>query len=185
MEKLDHDIFGTQGLDDDDGVFEQDRENGEEGRMEGGAEDLGGGEDGKETVQGSQETEGGEEEEDEESESDDDIQIHIGPIETPVTPFYQGRLPSTSSMLANVSYTTHSSLVGGMRLSSLTFIQSSLTPTSLSLSLDTPLTGQKKVDVEAVPTIGGQNLYEIDLDSAEKPWRLPGNHFKYGPIMLG
>lgn len=118
MEKLDHDIFGTQGLDDDDGVFEQDRENGEEGRVEGGAEDLGGGEDGEETVQGSQETEGGEEEEDEESESDDDIQIHIGPIETPATPFYQGRLPSTSSMLANVSYTTHSSLVGGMRLSS-------------------------------------------------------------------
>lgn len=113
--------FGTQGLNDDDGVFEQDRENGEEGRMEEGAEDLGGGEDGKEAVQGSQETEGGEEEEDEESESDEDnVQIHIGPIETPA-PFYQGRLPSTSSMLATVSYTMHSSLVSAwdyLRLSS-------------------------------------------------------------------
>ena len=42
-----------------------------------------------------------EEEEDEESESDeDDVQIHIGPIETQTPPFYQGRLPSTSSECA-------------------------------------------------------------------------------------
>ena len=40
--------------------------------------------------------------------------------------------------------------------------------------VDTSLTGAKKVDVEAVPTIGGQTLFEIDLDSADKPWRLPG-----------
>ena len=39
---------------------------------------------------------------------------------------------------------------------------------------DPVLTGAKKVDVEAVPTISGQSLYEIDLDSADKPWRLPG-----------
>ena len=30
------------------------------------------------------------------------------------------------------------------------------------------------MDVEAVPTIGGQSIFEIDLDSADKPWRLPG-----------
>ena len=45
---------------------------------------------------------------------------------------------------------------------------------SLSLSEDAVLTGPKKVDVEAVPTIGGQSIFEIDLDSADKPWRLPG-----------
>lgn len=34
----------------------------------------------------------------------------------------------------------------------------------------------KKVDVDAIPQIGGQSLLEFDLDeaAAEKPWRLPG-----------
>ena len=34
----------------------------------------------------------------------------------------------------------------------------------------------KKVDVDAIPQIGGQSLLEYDLDEAvaEKPWRLPG-----------
>ena len=44
---------------------------------------------------------GDEGEEEEESDSDeDDVQIHIGPIDTQTAPFYQGRLPSTSSMLS-------------------------------------------------------------------------------------
>lgn len=79
----------------DDGVFEP----AEGEKMEGGEEEPVGGGGEKEGAQGSQETEGGEEDEDEEeSESDeDDVQIHIGPIETQTAPFYQGRLPSTSS----------------------------------------------------------------------------------------
>ena len=61
---------------------------------------------------------------------------------------------------------------------------------SLSISLllylslqneDTVLGGAKKVDVDAVPTIGGQTLFEIDLDSADKPWRLPGIAAPYQP----
>ena len=64
---------------DEDGVFDMEREGEEgEGRGTGGTEE--------------------EEEEEEESESDDDdVQIVIGPIENPPAPFYQGRLPSTSS----------------------------------------------------------------------------------------
>ena len=46
----------------------------------------------------------------------------------------------------------------------------------MSSLLGASLAGQTKVDLEAIPQIGGQNLYEIDLDSADKPWRLPGNH---------
>ena len=63
---------------DEDGVFDMEKE-GEEGEG-----------------RGTGETE--EDEEEEESESDDDdVQIVIGPIENPPAPFYQGRLPSTSS----------------------------------------------------------------------------------------
>ena len=50
-------------------------------------------------------------------------------------------------------------------------------------TLDTALTAQKKVDVDAVPTIGGQSLYEIDLDSADKPWRLPGEGYMCARFM--
>lgn len=34
----------------------------------------------------------------------------------------------------------------------------------------------KKVDVDAIPQIGGQSLLEFDLEeaAAERPWRLPG-----------
>ncbi len=33
----------------------------------------------------------------------------------------------------------------------------------------------KKVDVDAVPQIGGQSLTDFDLESAmDKPWRMPG-----------
>ena len=31
----------------------------------------------------------------------------------------------------------------------------------------------KKVDVDAVPQIGGQPLYEVELDP-DKPWKMPG-----------
>jgi pre-mRNA 3'-end-processing factor FIP1 len=57
-------------------------------------------------------------------------------------------------------------------------------PGRLPSTSNAVLTGPKKVDVEAVPTIGGQSLFEIDLDSADKPWRLPGaditDYFNYG-----
>lgn len=33
----------------------------------------------------------------------------------------------------------------------------------------------KKVDVDAVPQVGGQSLLDYDLEAADKPWRLPGN----------
>lgn len=33
----------------------------------------------------------------------------------------------------------------------------------------------KKVDLDAVPQIKGQSIYEYDLETAlEKPWRMPG-----------
>ena len=34
----------------------------------------------------------------------------------------------------------------------------------------------KKVDVDAIPQIGGQSLLDFDLEeaAAERPWRLPG-----------
>ncbi len=32
----------------------------------------------------------------------------------------------------------------------------------------------KKVDVDVVPQVGGQSLLDVDLDAADKPWRLPG-----------
>lgn len=31
----------------------------------------------------------------------------------------------------------------------------------------------KKVDLDAVPQIGGQSIFEIELDP-EKPWKMPG-----------
>ena len=31
----------------------------------------------------------------------------------------------------------------------------------------------KKVDLEAVPQIGGQSIFEIELDP-DKPWKMPG-----------
>jgi len=35
----------------------------------------------------------------------------------------------------------------------------------------------KKVDLDAVPQIGGQSIYEYDLEAAvDKPWRMPGTH---------
>ena len=70
---------------DEDGVF--DLEQGEEGEGEEGGQESKAGEGGEQ-----------EEEEEESEESDeDDVQIVIGPIENPPAPFYQGRLPSTSS----------------------------------------------------------------------------------------
>ena len=35
----------------------------------------------------------------------------------------------------------------------------------------------KKVDVEAIPQVGGQSLLDFDLEAADKPWRLPGLKF--------
>lgn len=32
----------------------------------------------------------------------------------------------------------------------------------------------KKVDVEAIPQVGGQSLMDFDLDATDKPWKLPG-----------
>ena len=33
----------------------------------------------------------------------------------------------------------------------------------------------KKVDLDAVPQIGGQSIYEYDLEATmDKPWRMPG-----------
>ena len=64
-------------VEDEDGVFDTEKREGE----------------GEEKAVGE-----GEEEEEEESDSDDsDVQIVIGPIENHPVPFYQGRLPSTSS----------------------------------------------------------------------------------------
>ena len=34
----------------------------------------------------------------------------------------------------------------------------------------------RKVDLEAVPQINGQPIFEVDLEAADKPWRLPGEH---------
>ena len=31
----------------------------------------------------------------------------------------------------------------------------------------------KKVDLDAVPQIGGQSIFEVELDP-EKPWKMPG-----------
>lgn len=32
----------------------------------------------------------------------------------------------------------------------------------------------KRVDLEAIPQVGGQSLLDFDLDATDKPWRLPG-----------
>ena len=32
----------------------------------------------------------------------------------------------------------------------------------------------KKIDVDAVPQVGGQSLLDYDLEAADKPWKLPG-----------
>jgi hypothetical protein len=31
----------------------------------------------------------------------------------------------------------------------------------------------KKVDLDAVPQIGGQSIFEVELDP-DKPWKMPG-----------
>ena len=119
---------------------------------------------------GSQESKPGEEEEEEESESDDedDVQIHIGPIDTQTTPFYPGRLPSSEWCVC-------------VCLSILSFTRTHARTHAHTHCAGSGLTGPKKVEVDAVPTIGGQTLFEVDLDSADKPWRQPGmyptNHF--------
>lgn len=42
----------------------------------------------------------------------------------------------------------------------------------------------KKVDLDAVPTLAGQSLYDVDLDATDRPWRMPGaditDYFNYG-----
>lgn len=37
-----------------------------------------------------------------------------------------------------------------------------------------PTGATKKVDVDAIPQVGGQSLLEFDLEATDKPWRLPG-----------
>lgn len=36
----------------------------------------------------------------------------------------------------------------------------------------------KKVDLDAVPQIGGQSIFEIELDP-DKPWKMPGRPHCY------
>ena len=38
----------------------------------------------------------------------------------------------------------------------------------------------KKVDLDAIPQVGGQSLLDFDLDATDKPWRLPG----LGTVMI-
>ena len=39
------------------------------------------------------------------------------------------------------------------------------------------LGGAKKVDLDAVPQIGGQSLFEVKLDP-DKPWKMPGQFLR-------
>lgn len=32
----------------------------------------------------------------------------------------------------------------------------------------------KRVDLDAIPQVGGQSLLDFDLDVTDKPWKLPG-----------
>lgn len=40
------------------------------------------------------------------------------------------------------------------------------------------LGGAKKVDLDTVPQIGGQSIFEVELDP-DKPWKMPGQSLRH------
>lgn len=109
--------------------------------------------------------EGGEEGEAGDSDSDDDdVQITIGDITT---------VPG-SSYTRTPSYTrVGTTATGGMEFLML-YCGNACMSSALVPFVATGAISTKKVDLEAIPQVGGQNLLEFDLDATERPWRLPG-----------
>lgn len=40
-----------------------------------------------------------------------------------------------------------------------------------------PNTLAKKVDLDIIPQVKGQSIYEYDIETADKPWKIPGKCF--------
>lgn len=58
-------------------------------------------------------------------------------------------------------------------------------PSSLSTSAITSASNVPKLDLNTIPQLNGQSIYDVDLDSfEEKPWKKPGadinDYFNYG-----
>ena len=104
-----------------------------------------------------------EEEADEDSDSEDDVQIHIGEIKTTPLPTYTRpvklaqagncQLCGCAPPRGKVMDVSFSAQIGGTAAAVL----------------------PRKVDLEAIPQIGGQSIFEYDID-ADKPWRTPGTY---------
>ena len=104
-----------------------------------------------------------EEDGDEDSDSEDDVQIHIGEIKTTPLPTYTRpvKLPQAGDcqqqsvvMCGEVMGVLFSAQIGGAAAAVL----------------------PRKVDLDAIPQIGGQSIFEYDID-ADKPWRTPGENY--------